>query len=248
MASSDPVERVRELLRAGECNLFVGAGLSVPLGFPTGREVANRLANQLGSAYDGPRDDLAIVASATEALLGRHHLLSQIHAWFSAVTPGRSAMHDRLASLNLAALVTTNWDSLLEDAARTAGKNPTTVASDPDLPFSPGSQILKLHGDLTRLDTLVVTDFDTLQVPFTRPALLNHLRMLLLQHPTVFVGFSLADWDFRSTYMQCEQWVGRLLPRSYAVQLAPPRWLGEVWRTQHIEVVDCDVATLISTL
>ncbi len=248
MVPTDALDRVRRLLSDGDCVLFIGSGLSASTGLPTGTGLARELAADLGPDYDGPLDDLGIVASATEALLGRHHLLSEIQRRFASVKATPTPAHERLGSLETAAIVTTNWDSLLEDAMRGQGKTPTVVASDSDLPFGPRSQVLKLHGDLGRLDTLVVTDFDTLQVPYDRPGLVDRVRSLLTQYSTVFIGFSLADTDFRSTYLQCRQIVGRTLPRSYAVQLNPRPWLVDVWNAQGIQIIGCDVLTLTSTL
>lgn len=128
-----PYRYVAEDLEKGEIVPFLGAGASLTKGdseatqsseeLPTGRELALRLAE----IAEIPKEDLDVVdltevASCFEALASRPLLEEELERLFSRKrNPG--AIHRFLAAVPAPLLiVTTNYDTLIEDAFREQGR------------------------------------------------------------------------------------------------------------------------------
>lgn len=104
-----PVE-LKESLKKGECVLFAGAGLSE--GLPTWKELLTPLADELGIDTKG---DLRNIASYYEGEHGRKSLVEKIILPLKKEVP-LTETHKILEKLPLKAVITTNYDHLLEKA------------------------------------------------------------------------------------------------------------------------------------
>ena len=188
-------ERLGALGRRGELALFVGAGVSASAGLPTWGRLLEELAElcdlepplRAGLASLPPQDSAALLARE----LGQERLSAYLSERF-ADRPGTLG-HAVLATLPVTELVTTNYDRLLERAAAGA-RRPLSV-----LPFEeaePGRPwLLKLHGDVGRPDSVVLTREQYLRTGDSRAALAGVLHTLLLTRHLLFVGSSMVDDD-----------------------------------------------------
>ncbi len=104
-----------------------------------------------------------------------------------------SVTHGLLASLPVSAVVTTNYDSLFESAWRGAQVefNVLPYETRPSDRF-----ILKLHGDVARLEDIVLTRGQMMETREQRKALAGIVQSLLITKHLLFVGFSLQDPNF----------------------------------------------------
>ncbi len=117
--------------------------------------------------------------------------------------------------------------------------------------------ILKIHGDVSRPESLVVTDEDYIQFvlrmsdgrdyhPFGENVLLH-----LVEWPTLFIGYSLMDYNLR-LLLKTLRW--RLhnaeFPLSYSVDRAPDRLIRDVWesRLRYVSFVVKDLWDFIPRL
>jgi hypothetical protein len=101
--------------------------------------------------------------------------------------------HALLAALPTTEAVTTNYDTLFEDASRAIGR-PVDV-----LPYQKARGrrwLLKLHGCVSRPEDIVLTREDYLRYDSSRAALAGLVQGLLITRHMLFVGFSLADDNF----------------------------------------------------
>jgi hypothetical protein len=188
-------ERLGVLGRRGELAVFVGAGVSAAAGLPTWAQLLEELAElcdlepelRAGLVTLPPQDSGALLARE----LGQERLAAYLSERF-ADRPCTLA-HAALATLPVQELVTTNYDRLLERAAAGAHR-PLTV-----LPFQeaePGRPwLLKLHGDVGRPDSVVLTREQYLRTGDHRAALAGVLHTLLLTRHLLFVGSSMVDDD-----------------------------------------------------
>jgi hypothetical protein len=122
---------------------------------------------------------------------------------------GKLRSHKILSELPFAAIVTTNYDQLLERSFEKSNKEiPVYTQNDsPSLgtllqPLrNPDAQkpvfLLKAHGDLTKPETWVLTSDDYRKIIMRNPAYRLLMRTLLTQFSMLFVGFSLSDPDFQ---------------------------------------------------
>ncbi len=125
----------------------------------------------------------------------------------------------RIAAKLFSRILTTNYDSLFEDAAKQVSKSPVVIARDVNMPSAslPNKTIIyKLHGDLSTPDRIVITQRDYSRVPLN-DGLRTELRSLILTSHLVFVGYALGDSDLLFQIEFSRDLLGGDLPKSYAV-------------------------------
>ena len=110
-----------------------------------------------------------------------------------------------------ALIITTNWDELLEDAAvKYAGRDFDVILENADLPRLGRDRsrikIVKLHGTISRPETLVVTqsDYDQVKQDLRTVGLFEYVGNLLATRTILFIGYSLGDSNFRFLYKLVE--------------------------------------------
>jgi hypothetical protein len=223
--------------RSGGCVLFVGAGVSTESGLPSGREFKDMLIDKIG--YPRREVTLGKVAQAFEDSIDRPSLIDLIVEQFGqkAQIPGQS--HKLIAQLAkqgcIAHIVTTNYDDLLEGALTSCGCNLHISKRDTDI-SSVGNKIhlVKLHGSVNDIETIVITETDYRNFFRERPVLRNLLSVLLAEKTFVFLGYSLEDPDFDQIYHDITSAMGDFQRLSYAVQQKPDDFSDEQWNKLHI--------------
>lgn len=144
--------------------------------------------------------------------LGRNRLVNLLR---KQVTQGRkpSAALCMLAELPFSIIVTTNYDRLLESALRKYEKEPDVFVYNPEVseptpdaredPTPERPLVFKMHGDIEKSNSIVVTDEDYInfvQRMSDKEALHpvpQTVRYRMKQWPTLFVGYSLRDYNLR---------------------------------------------------
>lgn len=190
-------------LQAGRLVQFVGAGASAGLwrraGIPPWQELLDAVAEEAGVHPDALRGlDLR-----DQATVLAHHLGIQEKSLPRVLTrhlkrSHYTVAHGLLASLGTKEHVTTNFDTMLENALRVVDGDVTV------LPYTAveGHErwVLKLHGSVERQgdegDPLVITRDDYLAMPLRYGALYGIVQALLFTRHLLFVGYSLRDDDF----------------------------------------------------
>lgn len=165
------------------------------------------------SSFQKRRDEMGFFAPDFQAQLVEEEVgADYFRVWKSLETDVWGPVHAGLAELasrgKLAAIVTTNFDRLIETALQERGQNfkvfhdrtafealPTIVgeARAAELP------VIKIHGTITDETSLI----DTLkQRLIGRPKpLMDALQILLRRHPWLYLGFSGADFDYDPHYL-----------------------------------------------
>jgi hypothetical protein len=212
---------------------------------PLGSEIAARWARE----YSYPLADGADLARVAQFIavdddpMAPKELLCAELKEHSPPDFGRAdEPHAALAELPLPVFITTNYDDLMFGALRANGKDPRREICrwngspalaeiprvlDPGFVPTPANPVVfHLHGHFDVPDSLVLTEDDYLDflVAISRDdALLPHqIQKALAGASLLFVGYRLADWDFRVLHrglvMAGEQSLRRL---SINVQLPP---------------------------
>ncbi len=209
--------------------IFVGAGASAlpPSSLPGWIEFNSALLECLGeqvatysrqrqpvdellAAIKQRRDTTSFLSPDFQAQLMEEEVgADYFRVWQSLDTDVYGPVHAGIAELaaagRVAAIVTTNFDRLLEVALHARGV-PYTVHHDQAAFDALGADlsaaalpILKIHGSIEDADSLV----DTLRQRLTgRPAsLAAALHTLLVRHHWLFLGFSGADFSYDQHYL-----------------------------------------------
>jgi SIR2-like protein len=235
----------------GRLVLFVGAGVSTGAGLPTWQGLLDGLADD-ATFDESEKAALSKLPAVDQARLIRDRLERSADRIGRAkpladsictrVCADRySLSHALLANLSVSEVVTTNYDTLFEQASRDAG-HPVAV-----LPYEPAvSQprwLLKMHGCVTRPDDIVLTREDYLRYAERRGALAAIVQALLITRHMLFVGFSLNDDNFQRIVDEVRKVIRggpgtasiEADPFGTALLLNPSKLLASLWRQD----IDC---------
>ncbi|MEJ7647700.1 MAG: SIR2 family protein [Nakamurella sp.] len=177
----------------GEVAFFVGAGLSQAAGLPGWKDLIEELAQ--GSAkYRGRVEELKKLPAPDSAQLLSAEPGFKKRLRDALSTPLHAVGHSLIASMRPAEVITTNFDTLFEQAAQTPYEGALAV-----IPTVRGNSkkpwLLKLHGDIAAEHIVLNRDeflgYDTLWRP-----LAGMLQSAMLTRHLVFVGYSLEDENF----------------------------------------------------
>lgn len=193
------------------CGLLVGAGASMGAGLPSWKALLEAMVveavNSGGMSVDKAADYRALIAkgSLLPAATGLKGELSGLFAdfirrMFVGPKPRPTDLHRAMVDLaELQFVLTTNYDSLIEQAYRTVNPDITvcTFKDAGEVRRSLSNRdffILKAHGDATKSgDGIILTDHDYRQLLFKEPAYQHMLATMFSMYSVIFVGASLTD-------------------------------------------------------
>jgi tetratricopeptide (TPR) repeat protein len=226
------VKIICDRLSERTATLFLGAGVNAGIQndndekFPLGQRLGNLIsAKFLKSSVERPLDEAAEMAIH---LAGRQSVNAYIYDLFSTFKPGRA--HLALVQLPWDVIYTTNYDLLVEQAAKVASVRPAgtikpicssafdlNTLEESDIPY------YKIHGTCDLANTeegrLILTKEDYRFYELHRVPLFKRLARDLQNRCFVFVGYSLVDPNFRAVLEDCRQQLGiEQLPRSYVIK------------------------------
>lgn len=195
---------------------------------PLWSHLADDMARELYGAQsaNAPRDPLRL-AEEYRVGLGDAALTDFLRRCIrdEAFEPG--SIHRDLLDLPWADVLTTNYDTLLERAARNSRRGYDVVLAESDLPHTRGARIIKLHGSLQDGANVVISEEDYRTYPQRRAAFVNTARQVFIENELCLLGFSGDDPNF----LQWAGWVrDRLSSRTRRIYLVGALNLSSVKR------------------
>ncbi|MGD2249636.1 MAG: SIR2 family protein, partial [Candidatus Methanofastidiosia archaeon] len=230
-----PVELIDPLKR-GECVLFVGSGVSE--GLPQWKELMEPLAKKL---QIDPDEDPLYIAEYYENEFERENLEKEIVSQLKRDVP-LTKTHEKLVEIPFKAIVTTNYDHVLEKALKKGKKEFIKVVRGDEAPKIQTDQLplVKMHGELEPPSTIVVTKTDYDEYAEKHRALITYLLGLLISNNFLFMGFGLKDPNFDNIYTQLKELFGETRRRSYAIFKNPSHYEVNRLKRMGIEVISID--------
>ena len=144
------------------------------------------------------------LAEEVEATYGRSELDRLIRNNIPDAEYEPSSFHQKLLALPWTDVFTTNYDTLLERAAKHVfNRKYTTVYSKDDLVDASKPRIVKLHGNFHLDNPFTITEEDYRVYPKTNAPFVNTVQQSLLENTLCLIGFSGDDPNFL-------QWIGWL--------------------------------------
>lgn len=175
--------------------VFAGAGLSIPAGLVNWATLLREIALEVGLDVEQEADLVSVAQYHVNEKRGRHRLNQALITEF-AEQAKLTRNHALLAQLPIRLYWTTNYDTLLEEAARAAGKRPDVKRAEIDLTTTlPRRDVVinKMHGDVSQADKAILTRDDYEGYPSTHPLMSTALRGDLVSKTFLFIGFSFND-------------------------------------------------------
>jgi hypothetical protein len=190
-----------ELVTARKLVLLAGAGISMAAGYPSARAMTETVQAHLRRELNSPTLSLTgmpfqEIASNIEAAFGRGYLLDIFLRAMSG-PQGIEPTEAHLLSVHLFnKIVTTNFDTLFEEACRRQGIAYTVAKYAGDhliAAAGEGSIICKLSGSLDHPETLLITEKDVWRAFGDNPSIWRLVLGGVVDRHVLIVGSSLRD-------------------------------------------------------
>jgi len=152
---------------------------------------------ELITGTDKVDNDLLLAAQELRRRLGERNFGQFLRGLFRDKTLQPSEAHRLLPQLNFAAVLTTNYDKLIE-SAYPAATPAYTQLSLPELPAVSRDRdfaVVKVHGDIDWLDSIVLGQADYRKAMFASAAFRVFLINTFTTRTVLFLGCSLTDPD-----------------------------------------------------
>jgi hypothetical protein len=277
--SSGLLDDVIGAVREGRCVLFLGSGVHWPppkgasFSYPEPERPysANALRDHLAdlSKWDkrynnAERWNLQRMSLDFQIAKSRALLVDEIR---KVVDDEKrpSPLLRALAELDFPLVITTNYDRLFEQALRRHGKDPvvTSYSAAPaelkDVQLrSRRPFVFKMHGDVDHPDSIVITDEDYIQFVLrmtdrdpTWGAIPTTLTYYFKIWPTLFVGYSLMDYNLRLLFKTLRWRIDEAqIPDTYSVDINPDPLIRDVWqnRSRLVKFIVEDVWSFVPKL
>lgn len=189
------VRKFGEKVLNGEAGLFVGAGVSRHAGFVDWKGLLRDAADELDLDIDKEHDLLALAQYQVNARGGRGDFNQQLlDAFLRDAQP--TAVHDILPRLPIDTVWTTNYEQLLEDAYKAAGRHVEVKLTIENLAQARKGRdvtIYKMHGCATQAHHAVLTKQDYEDYDDKRRLFTDSLKGDFIEKTLLFLGFSFTD-------------------------------------------------------
>lgn len=238
---------LRQALEAGDCVLFVGAGIGAHLKAPDGNAAPDgpQLARDLANHFtiETNVQDLSKIAQVVEVRKGRQQLLDFVRKRFANLEPDQDVRW--ISKRNWRAIFTTNYDLGIErvyELSQEPMQKPVTIALTREIvAHDPRFEvpIIHLHGTLYRgHDNIVITQTDYAKFREQRRMLFDLLKKEFAASTVLYIGYSNQDpnWALIQEEIAAE-FYPKPLPVSYRVAPNTDAVDLEILKAKNVETV-----------
>lgn len=250
--------RLVEHLRTGNLVAVIGAGTSLPYldsdsgkqfpGLLSAATLVDQLAGQRSYIQKGMPFHQACFLYKTAESRGDLEAFITKHLDKRGLKPPPA--QQLLASLPFAGYITTNVDTLLEDALREINRRPHPIIEDKDIPLlRPGEvPVIKVHGCISRPQTMILAADEYAPLEKRFPIIDALLKVNLAQKTALFLGYSLTDYDFIQLIAMLQTELANYMPSGSAVVAAATNYEQQFWKANRIEIVATDLTQFLREL
>jgi SIR2-like domain len=171
---------------------------------PLWKDLAQELSSRLyPDPKKAPITDQLKIAEEFRGYFGQAALDDFIRGRICDTAWQPGPLHKALLGLPWADVLTTNWDTLIERAARSVDRFYATVLSPSDLASARSPRIIKLHGSIGTANPFIIAEEDYRSYPRKFAAFVNAARQVFIENELCLIGFSGDDPNF----LQWSGWV-----------------------------------------
>lgn len=209
-------EQLIKLIRQEKVSAFIGAGFSIEASAPSVGKLKEIILKEfddkeLQEAHQDDGLDQLTEFYVNEICSGsRNQLISLMKNAFE-FSPACMDDHKMLANIpHIKTIFTTNYDTLLEDSYPEAERD--IVRNDVDCAYSSKPfKIVKVHGDFTAPDSVVVTksDYEKFHKKMPNPTMWKMVESEFVSKHILFIGYSLEDDNILKIIKTISKNVGR---------------------------------------
>lgn len=215
-----------DYLKSGKAWLLIGSGPSTAMGYPSWSKLAEEAVFVAKSEMVGVntrslenamiREDYPGVFDEAKALLGSARLLHVLRAKFRSTNEGK--IYELIARWPVSVYMTTNYDDEISSHLSQLGESYKTYSNSEDhlsllTPEFHGA-IIKLHGDLTSEEGLVLTkkQYHAIQEDETWDYWRVKMTSVFQMLPVIIIGHSLTDKNIKHVLETAKKGAGVTRP------------------------------------
>lgn len=233
-------------INRGNCVPFLGAAEDD--GVPGPRQMAERLAAEI--RYAGQVLRLPEAAQRYALVHGRRALCDRAIEWLGAPELRPGPLHHLLAQLPFTFFLTTAQHQLLEQALRAAKHPVTVVIRQEDTAYIDASRatVIKLFGDITQPESLILTEKDHITCLDQSPLLTTIIQATLATRTLLFLDYDLADSELRRLFFQVVRGQSRHKRSAYTVWPRPDENQQRLWAEENLCFINSEPVVFLKTL
>ena len=241
-------QQIKQASESNQLIVFIGAGMSNNFGFPTWNSLVRKMYRELtgkdaakGKAFTS--DELLRIPQALKYQSPNSYEKILKEAFGAdRVDESDNPILDEVMKLKPKHIITTNYDVLIERyiADRYSDVNQTyslqegyrrraegnipypyvTVVRDGDMAYVDSNHLLlKIHGDVQNMNSLVLCEDDYLEYSDSHILMENFIKSLLINHTFLFIGYGVGDSNLKLIM----KWVEKSVSRQNSKQEISPR-------------------------
>lgn len=199
-------------------SLFVGAGASADIGYPSWYNLFKPLAKELGMTLDESTNYYRL-AQYYSNKFGRAELRKRINDIINK-NEFHSPLINELIDIGFTNIWTTNYDNVLENNYRSRNILFNKVFRDADLSnieLNKRINIYKMNGDITNLDGIVATQKDYEEYSDNHRMMLMFFKRELISSTFLFIGYSFSDYLVMDCLSEITRYLGDAAPYHYTI-------------------------------
>lgn len=200
------IDILAEELERGKLVVFVGAGISIGSGLPSWSKLVEKYSERLNlEKKDYTSDEILLIPEIFYDKFGKikyYEVLDEIFG--EKMKPNK--IHKKLKDLSPKYIITTNYDSLVEDKLNEDYAYDVIVKEE-ELAYSQSNKmIIKMHGDLKNKNIVLKKgDYDNYEKD--RPLITTFVKSLFTTNTVLFIGYSLNDVNVKNIM----NWISEIL-------------------------------------
>ena len=217
-------ESLFEAISKGEVVLWVGAGLSLYAGLPSGvqlREILYEGLTPLEKEEVGKNSDLSHLADEIWTLKGnRNYIIQTLKNTFTRDFLSTET-HKIISQIpHFRNIITTNYDSLFESVYGSGKLN--VIFSDNHTPYIDTKKVnlFKIHGDLSNPDSIIITESDYnnfFSKDTEQNTIWSVIKGIIATKSILFIGYSLEDTNVEVVFNKIREKIGENRKECYFV-------------------------------
>ena len=217
---------IMDAARKHQLVLFVGAGASVASGMPTWSEAIKVVSSRL-NGIESALDNTLIPQHYYNARGKKEYtnLMRSIFHYDDYLKT--NAIHDCILRFKTDTIITTNYDTLIEQAAEDNNEVIEVICKDSDLPYRTGrKELIKMHGDFQN-DNFVLKEDDYLSYSRNFRLIENYIKSIIGTKVVLFIGYSFNDPDVKQVFSWTKDILHGDFQRAYLIESGKPYEVNE---------------------
>lgn len=190
--------------------IFIGAGVSINSGYRLWDSLIGvfngELKYSLKTSHFSSDEMLKIPQYFYNENIGRYYEI--VKREYGKLPDQTNAIIDELLNLKPVHIITTNFDLLIEKSLEenhiygntvygSLGKYSIIRSDDDFVNAEKNHYLIKMHGDVESLDSLVLKEEDYLQYSSTHTLIETFIKSLFVNHTILFIGYGLGDYNIK---------------------------------------------------